>query len=311
MFQKYPHKSLYRYKKYTEKGKPVDAKIPLHMGNGDFSIIGAWADHAQLSKQLIADEGKYPGSADFVPLRVKDTKGKINGYYFVWLAKYLEMDLGPYEEAVFCMAVTPKSNDKVFECVDDEVCGVHIFQEFETYCHLLYLNSDLPIAYGNEILGTNKHKMQSKVTFTDLEGGSDIKKVYDFKNILKSDLTATINPLKNLGLLPRIAGQYGYKNTFRALWDSINDHEVNKVVRFSRGQTTMIDSEKFFTSCTVSIKLKEQFTEIWNPERHQIEIYDKTVKAFNLRPQLLFNIRNAKGIFHPPHNLGDRSSTLA
>lgn len=301
LFTTYPHRGIYRYKNYFENNLPVDAKLPLHVRNANFTIIGAYADLWALRNTISEGEGPYPNSADFEPLILESKEHGKRGAVFVWLAKYADIDLHPYEEIVFCMSVVTKGQPNTLQCVDDGMCLVDAFaSNKQSHCSLLYLSADLPIAYGREILGTNKHKMTAQSTIQPGKG-YQVKNTYDYEGIFQGAFNLDLNPLGGFLLFPRMAVQLGFRKAFKLAWDTLNEHSNDFILRFSRGVTTIIDSEKFFPEVRFVGKIKELATEVWNTERHSMTILDKAIIPWDLKPAVVMAIVRGKGVFFPPY----------
>jgi len=230
----------------------------------------------------------------------------------LWLAHYNDQDLGPYDEVIFCMGIRHVSEKNItIKCDDPELCLVEAMNAKEEYCHLLYLNEDLPIAYGKEILGTNKKKMNnSKISFQPKSPGSnEVNITYVFPNVLTGSFDLDLSPVSGLLLFPRLVSELGFKTTFNNLWDTVNEHTNEFRVRFSRGFTTIINSDKFFTEVRFSVKAKEAAIIPWNSTYHKLNILLPEITKFDLEPAAIFQLNNAKGVVFPP-TVGDQSIGL-
>lgn len=301
IFEQFPHRTTYKLKNYTHNGKPYIAKLPLHMHHGDFSTVGFYANYDKLVEQIKLDEGPYSGSADFVPLTLETPQGK-KGAYFIWTAHYSEIDLNPYEELIFCMAIAHKNSKKSsLKCHDEELCLADAFNKKEQYCHLLYLSSDLPIAYGIEILGTNKKKSDgATIVYAPVNGTKEVNITCTFKDVFNANLNVDMNPLAGVKLVPRLVNQMGLNNTLSQLWDVLNARRQETSIRLSRGLTTIFDSSKYFPEMRVVARFPEAVIEPWNPSKHRVDVHLKEINKFELTPAVVITARKARGVFLPP-----------
>jgi len=181
----------------------------------------------------------------------------------------------------------------------------------EEYCHLLYLDDDRTIAYCKEILGTNMKRMNnSKIAFQPTgSGGYEGNLTVNFPNVLTASFNLDLNPISGMLVVPRLVSEIGFKSAFSNLWDTLNEHTNEFRVRFSRGLTTTMNSDKFFPECRFSGKFKESAIIPWNSTHHRMNIQLPEITKFDLQPALVIHMSNVKAVLFPP-SLGGQSIGL-
>jgi len=81
------------------------------------------------------DEGDQPGSAEFVPIKVKLTTGEIKHVILLWIVRHIDIDIEKYDEIMIATLIMPKSlKDDIIICTDDLACGVA-----QSYSYKLWL----------------------------------------------------------------------------------------------------------------------------------------------------------------------------
>jgi hypothetical protein len=119
-------------------------------------VISGGADFAYISKLV---EKGAPG-AGLVPVKTTDGRGIAS----IWLVKYGDSTLGPYQEVVVIILVAPAGKASV-PCSSVEAhCApyaAYLHGGVMSFAYKLWLDEEAPIAYGREILGTDKFLSKS------------------------------------------------------------------------------------------------------------------------------------------------------
>lgn len=170
-------------------------------------MVYGGVDHAYVSK-LVAKGA--PGTG-LVPIKTTDGRGIAS----FWLIDYPSSGIGPYDEVVVTVLVAPADKAAV-PCSSTEAhCGpyaLYLHDGVVSFSYKLWLDKEVPVAYGRELLGTDKYLAKSLKVDISADGSVDVS----LPALAEVHLQRQ-SALSTLSVLPKLALTGGIFNTLRLL----------------------------------------------------------------------------------------------
>jgi len=193
LFQKHPYEGLVK----TASGK---VPVPFHGYSMDPVIIQGLVD-LEFAKEMLKDE-------DWVPVATRDGKA-LASFHFM---QYNNCTLRSYKEIIFSLVTVQKPNSLTIDLTSDLTIGTLPVSNPATrfFDWKLWLDSQIAIDYGRELLGINKFSMKPLIWET-----KDTVRKYQIeskgKMLINVELTMNHGALSQLSFIPSAISAVGFK----------------------------------------------------------------------------------------------------